>query len=229
MGADLSVPGGQTTASDPGAARTRIRQLPAKQVDDVTVLHAILDAGRLAHVGIVEAGWPWVLPTAYARDDDRVLLHGSTGSRLFRLLAEEHPACLTVTHLDGLVVARSAFESSMQYRSAMVVGRATRVDGPAQKLAALRTLTEHLMPGRWAQLRTPHRRELAATIVLSLPLTEWSVKVSAGPGDDDPDDRDAPVWAGVVPMRQAYGTPVPAPDLSPDRAVPAYVQEWTNS
>jgi nitroimidazol reductase NimA-like FMN-containing flavoprotein (pyridoxamine 5'-phosphate oxidase superfamily) len=192
--------------------RTRIRRLPGKAVTDRGGLDAVLDAGKVGHLAIAADGQPYALPVAYARDGDRVLVHGSTGSRLFRALAVGAPACLTVTLLDGLVLARSAFESSMHYRSAMVLGRASRLPGD-EMLAALEVLTDHLLPGRWAQLRPPKPRELAATMVLTMPLDEWSVKVSDAPPDDADGDLDAPVWAGVVPIAEAYGAPVPAPDL----------------
>jgi hypothetical protein len=196
--------------------RTRVRRLPEKAVDDVAVLHAILDAARVAHVGILdEDGRPVVVPTGAARDGDRLLLHGSTGSRLFRRLAAGAEACVTVTLLDGMVLARSAFESSMHYRSAMVFGIAGEVpeDG---KVAALRAMTEAWLPGRWDTLRAPTPKELAATTVLALPLDEWSVKVSDGPPEDPAGDLDAPVWAGVLPLVTSYGDPVPAPDLRGD-------------
>ncbi|HEY0902841.1 MAG TPA: pyridoxamine 5'-phosphate oxidase family protein [Marmoricola sp.] len=193
--------------------RTRIRRLPEKSVDDVTVLHAVLDAARVAHVGLVDDGHPVVLPTGAARDGDRLLLHGSTGSRLFRRLADGADLCVTVTLLDGMVLARSAFESSMHYRSAMVFGQASVVE---DKVAALRAMSEAWLPGRWDTLRPPTTRELAATLVLALPLEEWSVKVSDGPPDDAPEDLDAPVWAGVLPIVTAYGEPLPAPDLRGD-------------
>jgi len=195
--------------------RTRVRRLPEKAVDDATVLHAILDAARVAHVALVDDGHPVNIPVGCARDGDRLLLHGSTGSRLFRRLADGASICATVTLLDGMVLARSAFESSMHYRSAMVFGTTTEV--PAEdKVAALRAMSEAWLPGRWDTLRPPKAKELAATTVLALPLTEWSVKVSDGPPEDDPDDLDAPVWAGVLPFVTSYGDPVPAPDLRGD-------------
>jgi nitroimidazol reductase NimA-like FMN-containing flavoprotein (pyridoxamine 5'-phosphate oxidase superfamily) len=210
-----------------GEDRTRVRRLPEKQVTDRAVLDAVLDAARVAHVAVVdEAGRPYVVPVAHARDGDVVLFHGSTGSRLFRGLAAGAPTCLTVTLLDGLVVARSTFESSMHYRSAMVLGAASRVPD-VDKPRALEVLTEHLMPGRWADARHPNAKELAKTMVLSLPLDEWSVKVSDGPPDDDPADLDRPVWAGVVPMEVAWGAPVAAPDLRGDHPVPGYVRGWS--
>jgi len=193
--------------------RTRIRRLPEKAVDDVAALHAVLDASRVAHVGFVdEDGHPVVVPTGAARSGDRLLLHGSTGSRMYRRLAEGVEVCVTLTLLDGMVLARSAFESSMHYRSAMVFGVATPVPED-EKVAALRAMSEAWLPGRWDTLRPPTAKELAATMVLALPLVEWSVKVSDGPPDDAPEDLDAPVWAGVLPIVTSYGDPVPAPDL----------------
>jgi nitroimidazol reductase NimA-like FMN-containing flavoprotein (pyridoxamine 5'-phosphate oxidase superfamily) len=189
-------------------------------------LDAVLDAGRVAHVAVLDDGQPYVLPVAYARQRDVVLFHGSTASRLFRTLSAGAPTCLTVTLLDGLLAARSVFESSMHYRSAMVLGTAEPLDGDA-KLAGLERITEHLMPGRWADARQPSRKELAATLVLALPLTEWSVKVSDGPPTDEPEDLDLPVWAGVVPLREVAGDPMPAPDLRGSPPVPPYVGRWS--
>ena len=193
---------------------------------DRSVLDAVLDAGRVAHVAVRdEDGQPYVVPVAYARDGDTVLFHGSTASRLFRGLADGVPTCLTVTLLDGLVAARSVFESSMHYRSAMVLGSAVVLTGD-DKVRALQQVSEHLMPGRWADARQPNRKELAATLVLSLPLDEWSVKVSDSPPDDAAEDLDLPVWAGVVPLREVAGEPVPAPDLRGAPPLPPYVGEW---
>jgi nitroimidazol reductase NimA-like FMN-containing flavoprotein (pyridoxamine 5'-phosphate oxidase superfamily) len=187
----------------------------------------VLDAGRVAHVAVRDDdGQPFVIPVAYARDRDHVLFHGSTASRLFRNLAAGVPTCLTVTLLDGLVAARSVFESSMHYRSAMVLGVPVRRQGP-DLLAGLEVVSEHLMPGRWADARQPSRKELAQTMLLALPLTEWSLKVSDSPPDDAEDDLDLPVWAGVLPLREIAGAPVPAPDLRGSPPVPAYLASWT--
>lgn len=213
-----------TGATDPRAQRTRVRRLPEKQQSSAADLHAVLDAGRVAHVGLVEAGQPFVLPVGYARVGDAVLLHGSTGSRLFRALAAGAPCCLTVTLLDGWVLARSSFESSMHYRSAMVLGTATSLDGE-RKLAGLRAMSERWLPGRWDDARRPNAKELAATLVLSLPLDEWSVKVSDAPPEDDPADLDLPVWAGTVPVREVWGEPVAAPDLRAPCPVPDYLRQ----
>jgi uncharacterized protein len=207
--------------------RTRLRRLPEKAVDDVGALHAILDSARVAHVGFVdESGGPVVIPTGVARDGDRLLLHGSTGSRMYRRLATGVSTCVTVTLLDGMVLARSAFESSMHYRSAVVFGTTSELTGD-EKVAALRTMSEAWLPGRWDTLRPPTGKEVAATTVLALPLDEWSVKVSDGPPEDAPEDLDAPVWAGVLPIVTSYGAPVAAPDLRGSHRFPVEASRWS--
>jgi hypothetical protein len=211
----------------PGStARTVVRRIPEKTVNDREVAYAILDAGVVAHLAVADdEGQPYVVPVGYARDGDTVIFHGSTGSRLFRGLAAGQRTCLTVTLLDGMVLARSTFESSMQYRGVMVLGSCTVLDGEP-KDRALEVITEHLLPGRWAEARHPNKKELAATLVLSLPLDEISVKVSDGPPEDEPDDVSRPIWAGVVPLHHTYGTPVDAPDLVEPYPVPEYVGQW---
>jgi len=211
----------------PGSSeRTRVRRIPEKAVTDRGVLHAVLDAGLVAHVGIVdETGQPFVVPVGYARDGDRLLIHGSTGSRLFRLLAQGAPACVTVTLLDGLVLARSAFESSMNYRGVMALGSCTVLDGD-ERDRALRLISDHLLPGRWDDIRPPTRKELAATLVLAMPLDEASVKVSDKAPEDDPQDVDRPVWGGRVPIREVFGEPVPD-ELGAAYPVPDYLQTWS--
>ncbi|MGE0819039.1 MAG: pyridoxamine 5'-phosphate oxidase family protein [Candidatus Nanopelagicales bacterium] len=210
----------------PGSTeRTRVRRIPEKAVPDRAVLNAVLDAGLVAHVAVVDDGQPYVVPVAYARDGDRVLFHGSTGSRLFRALADGAPTCFTVTLLDGLVLARSAFESSMHYRGAMVLGSCTVLEGE-EKDDTLRMISDHLLPGRWADIREPSRKELAATVMLALPLDEASVKISDGDPDDDPQDLDRPIWAGVVPIREVFGEPRPD-ERGAAHPVPDYVKGWT--
>jgi uncharacterized protein len=222
VGAALSVP---TTD------RTRVRRLPDKQVADVAARDAVLAAALTAHVAVVDDGQPYAVPVAVAPDrdpatgQDRLLVHGSTGSRLFRLLAGGAPACLTVTLVDGLVLARSQFESSMHYRCVMVLGRMTPVPDD-DRPRALQVLTEHLMPGRSADARPASRKESAATHLLAMPLTEWSLKVSDGEPEDDPADLDRPVWAGVVPLRRVWGEPRAAADLARPFPVPDYVGTW---
>jgi nitroimidazol reductase NimA-like FMN-containing flavoprotein (pyridoxamine 5'-phosphate oxidase superfamily) len=217
----------QPLLPEPGSTeRTRLRRIPEKAVTDREVLHAILDAGLVAHVGIVdENGQPYVVPVAYARDGDRILFHGSTGSRLFRRLADGAPTCVTVTLLDGLVLARSAFESSMHYRGAMALGTCT-VLMDEEKDDALRRISDHLLPGRWDDIRSPSRKERVSTLMLAMPLDEVSVKVSDGMPDDLEEDRDRPVWAGVVPIREVFGTPLPD-EAGAAFPVPDYVSEWT--
>lgn len=190
---------------------------------DIAGLHAVLDTAKVAHVAFIADGAPVNIPVASARDGDRLLLHGSTGSRFFRTLAAGTEVCATVTLLDGLVLARSAFQSSMHYRSAMVFGVPVEV---ADKVPALHAMSEAWMPGRWDTLRPPTGKELAATMVLSLTLEEWSVKISSADPDDPPEDLDQPVWAGVLPITTSYGDPVPAPDLRGDPPLPAYVAGW---
>jgi nitroimidazol reductase NimA-like FMN-containing flavoprotein (pyridoxamine 5'-phosphate oxidase superfamily) len=201
--------------------RTRVTRLPDRQVVDRQVLHEVLDAGLVAHVGVVRDGVPVILPVGYARDRDSLLLHGSTGGGLLRQAAAGLPVTVTVTLLDGLVYARSLFDSSMNYRCAMVIGTATPVTGP-DKLAAMRLLSEHLMPGRWAEVREPTKRELAATLVLRLPLAEASVKLRAAGAEGEPDDGESrEVWAGVLPLRTVAGQPEPDPDVPAGVPVPA--------
>jgi uncharacterized protein len=193
--------------------RTDVRRLPDKQVRDREVLDAILDAALVVHVAVVQDdGQPFVLPLGCARDGDRLLVHGSTASRAFRRLSEGLPTCATVTLLDGVVMARSQFESSMHYRSAMLLGAFELLHGEAKR-AALGALTGRLTPG-WTQARPPSTQELRATSVLAMPLAEWSVKVSAAPPADLPEDLDRPVWAGVVPLLHVWGDPIDAPDLA---------------
>lgn len=203
---------------------TKITRLPEKGVSDRGELYRLLDDSLVAHIGITgDDGAPLVIPTAIARDGDSVLVHGSTGSGWMRRAADGRPACVTVTELGGIVVARSAFESSMRYRSAVLFGSFVRLaDDDVGR--ALDLLTEHFIPGRTAELRRPTRKELAATMVLRMPLTDWSLKVSAGWPEDTPADIDGDAWAGVVPLRPAYARPLPAPDLRQGIPVPSSVR-----
>ncbi len=199
--------------------RTQITRLDEYASHDRAVLDRLLDTVRVAHVGLIDEGWPVVIPTGVARDGDTALLHGSTGSRWMRALAAGAPACVTVTALDGLVLARSAFESSMHYRSAVLFGACTPLGGD-DKAQALDVLTDTLIPGRVAEVRRPSAKELAATLVLALPIERWSLKVSDGWPEDPESDVTGPAWAGVVPMTTTYGEPQAAPDLRPGISVP---------
>ncbi|HEX4787294.1 MAG TPA: pyridoxamine 5'-phosphate oxidase family protein [Actinospica sp.] len=217
-----------TLRAYPGSTeRTRVRRIPEHAVRDRSTLHQVLDAGLVGHLALAdETGQPYAVPVAYARADETVLVHGSSASRLFRLCAAGTPVCFTVTLLDGLVLARSAFESSMNYRSVMVLGHCNVLHGRTKE-SALRLIGEHLMPERWAEIREPAAQELRATAVLELPLDECSVKVNDGGPDDPAEDVELPVWAGRVPLVRQWGEPVPAEDLKPEHArVPEYIQRW---
>jgi uncharacterized protein len=209
-------------------SRTTITRLSRKASQNRAELDRLLDAVHIGHFAIVdEKGQPVALPTATVRDGDRVLVHGSTGSRWLRRLASGAPTSLAVTAFDGLVVARSAFESSMRYRSAVLFGQCTAITEPEAKRRALDVITDGLIPGRVREVRASTPKELAAVLVLALPIEEWSLKVSEGWPDDPDDDIAGPVWAGVLPLRQYYGEPVPAPDLRPGIAPPESVRRIT--
>ena len=204
--------------------RTSLRRLPERARYDREAVHAILDEGFICHVAFVLDGQPYALPTGYARIGETLYLHGSTGSRLgFRPAMD---VCVTVTLLDGIVLARSAFHHSFQYRSVMVLGRTQLVTDVSEKEAALDALVEHFMPGRTADARRGSRRELAATAVLGVPLEEVSAKVRTGDPKDDDEDYALPVWAGILPLALTPGDPVPDARLDPAIAVPAYVKDW---
>lgn len=214
--------------------RTRLRRAPHKEVLDRNVLHEILDASLIAHVTVSDAdAQPYVLPVGYARAGERVLFHGSSGSRLFRNLAEGGATCFTVTRHDGMVLARSGFASSMLFRCVMVLGSCHALEG-RQKLEALRLITEHLLPGRWAEIRPPSRKELAATLVLELPLAECSVKVATADRGlaDEPGDIESPlygkIWAGIVPITESFGEPRPD-EAAQAIPVPDYLKAWQRS
>lgn len=201
---------------------TQLRRLPDRAEPHPAVRDAILDGALVAHVAVSVDGQPFVLPMACARDGNQLLLHGSTRSRLMTALTAGAPACATITLLDGLVYARSAFESSMHYRCVVVLGRGAPVPAPDQR-RALDVLTDHLLPGRRAELRLSTRKELAATRLVALPLTEWSVKINNAPPDDPASDLDTAIWAGVLPLTLAAMTPIDAPDLRQPHPVPPHV------
>jgi uncharacterized protein len=204
--------------------RTRITRLRTKARTERAALDALLDVVRVGHFGLTDdAGRPVVIPTAVVRDGDRVLAHGSTGSRWMRTLATGVPTCLAVTALDGLVVARSAFESSLHYRSAVLFGQCVPLPDDERE-HALDLVTEALLPGRISELRRPTGRELDATLVFALPISEWSLKVSDGWPDDPAEDVAGDAWAGVVPLLHSYGIPQRAPDLRDGISQPASVR-----
>ncbi len=193
--------------------RTQVHRLPKRGVYDQAQVHAILDEGFICHIGFVVDGQPYVVPTGYGRVGERLFIHGSSASRMLRKLDQGIDLCFTVTLVDGLVLARSAFHHSMNYRSVMVLGKAQTVTGREEKLAALRSITNHIVPGRWEEVRQPDDRELKATSVLALDLDEVSAKVRTGPPIDDEEDYTLPIWAGVVPVRCKVAAPLPDPRL----------------
>jgi nitroimidazol reductase NimA-like FMN-containing flavoprotein (pyridoxamine 5'-phosphate oxidase superfamily) len=206
-------------------ARTTITRLRNKASGDRAELYRLLDTVHIGHFAMVaDDGHPVVLPTAVVRDHDRVIAHGSTGSGWMRRLATGVPTSLAVTSFDGLVVARSAFESSMHYRSAVIFGRCTPVDDPDERRRAVDVIAEALIPGRTAEVRPPSSREIAATLILALPIVEWSLKVSEGWPDDPADDQDGPAWAGVLPAVIRYDGPIAAPDLRAGIPLPESVR-----
>jgi nitroimidazol reductase NimA-like FMN-containing flavoprotein (pyridoxamine 5'-phosphate oxidase superfamily) len=204
--------------------RTSLRRLPERARYDPETVHSILNEGFICHVAFVVDGQPYALPTGYARIGETLYLHGSTGSRLG--LRPGMDVCITVTLLDGIVLARSAFHHSFQYRSVMVLGRTELVTDPVEKDAALTALVEHFMPGRSADARAGSSRELAATAVLAVPLEEVSAKVRTGDPKDDDEDYALPVWAGILPLAIVPGEPIPDSRLDPTVPMPSYVTEW---
>ena len=207
--------------------RTRVVREAHRGVYDRETAYKILDEGFLCHVGFVADGQPFVIPTSYGRKDASLYIHGSAASRMLRQMKEGIPVCVTVTLLDGLVLARSVFNHSMNYRSVVILGKAALVDDPAEKLEALRLLSEHIIPGRWDDARQPNERELKQTSVLRIPIEEFSSKVRIGPPIDDEEDLSFPTWAGVVPLEMKVGTPENDPTLQPGREVPEYVRSYS--
>lgn len=217
-------PGPQADKRASTKADTRLRRLPDRGSKDFDLACAIIDDARIGHVGFTLDSQPYVVPMAVARDGRQLLLHGSVASRLMKNLAGGLPCCVTVTHLDGLVLARSAFNSSMNYRSVMVFGSASLVTDAEEKARGLDVLTDHLLPGRRAELRSPKRKELNATTLLRLPIEQFSVKTRDGPPDDPANETQLPVWAGVVPLTLRTGKPQAAPDMPAGIALPKYLK-----
>ncbi len=207
--------------------RTRVVREPDRAVYEREDVYRILDEGFLCHVGFAVDGQPFVIPTSYGRKDANLYIHGSAASRMLRQMKDGVPVCVTVTLLDGLVLARSIFNHSMNYRSVVVLGKAVLVEDPAEKLEALRILSEHIILGRWDDVRQPNDRELKATSVLRLPIEEFSAKVRQGPAIDDEEDYSFPTWAGVVPIEMTVGEPIPDSRLVPPRDVPSYVKNYS--
>ncbi len=208
-------------------ARTRVVREPDRAVYDREQVYRILDEGFLCHVGFAMEGQPFVIPTSYGRKDGNLYIHGSAASRMLRQMKDGVSVCVTVTLLDGLVLARSIFNHSMNYRSVVILGKATLVDDPQEKLVALRVLSEHILPGRWDEVREPNERELKATSVLRVPIEEFSAKVRTGPPIDDAEDYSFPTWAGVIPLEMKAGEPLDDPKLEPGYEPPSYISRYT--
>lgn len=206
--------------------RTRVVREPHRGVYDREAIHKILDEGFVCHVGFALDGQPYVIPTLYARVGDAIYFHGSVASRMLRNLKDGVPVCITVTLADGIVLARSVFNHSMNYRSVVALGKATEVSDPAEKFEALHAFTEKVLPGRWADARHPNEQELKATSILRLPLNEVSAKTRVGAPLDDDADYALPVWAGVIPLRLAAGAPMRDPKCDPAIPTPSYAANY---
>lgn len=217
------------SAKSPAAPspRSRVRRVADRGHYDAATLHAVLDAGYVCHVAFVHDGQPIVIPTAYWREGDHLYIHGSTKSRMAMALATGIPASVAVTLLDGLVLARSAFHHSMNYRSVVAMGVFEKIPDE-HKMAALEAFTERVAPGRWAEIRPPNKQELKGTMVLRLPLDEASTKIRSGPPKDDAEDMAIPAWAGVLPFAQGFAPPVPDPLLAAVMAFPDYLRALTS-
>ena len=213
--------------SIPQTERTTLKRLPKRGVYDRDIVYGILDEGFICHVGFAVDGRPFVIPTGYARGGDQLYIHGSQVSRMLRTLAEGVDVCVTVTLVDGLVLARSAFHHSMNYRSVVIFGRAAIVEQREAKVAALLAFSEHVIPGRWDEVRGPSEQELKATTVLSVPLIEVSAKVRIGPPLDDEEDYALNVWAGVIPLQIVAGEPISDPRLPKGIEPPTYPLNYT--
>lgn len=213
-----------STSSFTPNARTRVVREPHRGVYDRDTINQILDEGFICHIGFTVDGQPYVIPTSYGRHGNVLYVHGSAASRMLRNLDKGIPVCVTVTLLDGLVLARSIFNHSMNYRSVVILGTANLVSEPAEKLAALRALSEHILPHRWDDVRQPNEKELKATSVLRIPLEECSAKVRSGPAIDDDEDYSFPTWAGVIPLELKAGAPIR--DERCDRELPEYLRNY---
>lgn len=205
--------------------RTRVVREPQRAVYDRDAVNRILDEALACHVGFVVDGQPYVIPTSYGRDGDVLYIHGSPASRMLRKLAQGAPVCITVTLVDGLVLARSIFNHSMNYRSVVILGTATLVDDPAEKLTALRALSEHILPHRWDDSRPPNEKELQVTSVLKIPIEEFSAKMRVGPPVDDEEDYSFPAWAGVIPLETGVGAAIA--DERCARELPVYLKNYS--
>jgi nitroimidazol reductase NimA-like FMN-containing flavoprotein (pyridoxamine 5'-phosphate oxidase superfamily) len=210
----------------PPTERTRVVREAHRGAYDRETIYKILDEGFVCHVGFAADSQPFVIPTLFARVSDAIYFHGSAASRMLRNVSEGIPVCVTVTLTDGFVLARSVFNHSMNYRSVVALGKAVLVSAPEEKLEALRAFTEKIIPGRWEDARQPNEKELKATSILRLPLTEVSAKIRSGPAEDDAPDYALPVWAGVIPLRLTPGAPIRDERCDASIPTPAYAAHY---
>lgn len=210
----------------PITSRNRVRRLAKRASYDEATVHAIIDEALVCHVAFVDDGMPMMIPTLHARRGGTVLLHGAKASRLLAHAAAGHPLAITMTLVDGIVLARSTFHHSMNYRSVVLFGTGTPVEGRAEKLAAMQAFTDHLVPGRWGDARVPNDKELNATAVVAVDIAMASAKVRTGPAIDEDEDYALPVWAGLLPIAQTYGPPLPDERLATAVPLPAYVRDY---
>lgn len=212
-----------STSHFPKTRRNTVKRLPKRGDYDRATIYPIIDSALVCHVGFVIDGQPYVIPTIHARRDDSLIMHGSAASRMFEHIASGEQICVTITHVDGLVLARSTFHSSMNYRSAVVFGRGRLIEEQQEKLDALAILTERLMPGRWADTRQPTPQELKGTFVVEIEIESASAKTRTGPANDDEEDYALPMWAGVLPVHMSWGQPIDDPRLAEGIEVPEYI------
>jgi nitroimidazol reductase NimA-like FMN-containing flavoprotein (pyridoxamine 5'-phosphate oxidase superfamily) len=210
----------------PKTARNKVKRLPERGHYDADTIYPIVDAALICHVGFALDGQPYVIPTLHARRGDSILLHGAKGSRLLRHIQAGGEVCITVTLLDGIVLARSVFHHSVNYRSAILFGRGVVIDDDAERLQAMEAFTERLIPGRWGDARPPNAIELKQTTIVAVPIESASAKIRTGPPRDEEDDLDLPVWAGVLPLQHSAGAPIADPLLKPGAELPEYIRDF---
>jgi uncharacterized protein len=206
--------------------RNRLRRKPGRAAYDRDTIWTVVDDALICHVGFIHEGQPFVIPTLHARREDEILLHGAASSRLIRHIAAGQPVCLTVTHIDGIVMAKTVFNHSINYRSAVIFGRGRLVDEPAEKLAALEQFTEKLLPGRWADVRPPNTIEMKATAIVAVAIESASAKIRQGGPKDDPPDTEWPAWAGVLPLQMVMAPPEPAAYNHAGQPLPGYITDY---
>ncbi len=207
-------------------SRSQVKRHPERGRYDAASIYPIVDAALICHVGFVDEGQPFVIPMLHAREGDSILLHGASSSRLLRYAEAGGELCITITLLDGIVLARSVFNHSVNYRSAVLFGRGQPIEGEAERLRALEVFTERLIPGRWRDARPPSQAELRQTAIVVVPIDSATAKIRTGPPKDATSDLELPVWAGVLPLHQATGAPIPEPELAPDVPLPEYLRAY---